>query len=252
MKLIEKTADILEYRINYWFAKIFFIVIFSYFTGAIIYFSDHSKLNCQAARIGVNCHISRTKIILNSQPTINELNNVIKVEIIKRTSNNASQVVLSNGVNSLSFEANSDNDAIKIGDRLTNYLQQPTNEPLTIERDFNLYWFIILLFFGAVYGFLMPTASTVKLDCHSQQLVTTNYFAIARPKVEKYPFKAIVDVRVDKKCASEGRTNYIPTVYLRNGRRTEKITLFTPGFDLKKQRVETLVSDIRWFLNHNP
>lgn len=252
MKLIEKTANILEYRINYWFAKIFFIVIFSYFTGAIIYFSNNSQLKCKAAIVGVNCHISKTNIIPNSQSTVNELNNIIKVEVINRTSNNASQVVLSNGVNSLSFEANSDNDAIKIGDRLTNYLQQPTNEPLIIERDFNLYWFVILLFFGAVYGFLMPTASTVKLDCHTQQLIITNYFAFARPKVEKYSFKAIVDVRVDKKSASKGGTNYIPTVYLKNGRRTEKITLFTAGINLKKQRVETLVDDIRWFLNRNP
>lgn len=252
MKLIKKTANILEYRINYWFAKIFSSAIFSYFTGAIIYFSNNSQLKCQAAIVGVNCQISRVNIIPNSQPTIDELNNIIKVEVIERTSNNASQVLLSNGVNSLSFEANSDNDAIEIGDRLTNYLQQPTNEPLVIERDFNLYWFVILLFFGAVYGFVMPTASTVKLYFHSQQLVTTNYFAIARPKVEKYPFQAIVDVRVDKKSDPEGRTNYIPTVYLKNGRKTEKITLFTAGFDLKKQQAETLVSDIRWFLNRNP
>ena len=250
MKLIKKNTNILEYKISYWLTKIFAMVMSSYFTVLTAYhLGGDNELRCQASTVGVNCQIWRKSLFPYSQPKISELDNIVRVDIKESSSNNAPFVLISNGASSLSFQVHSDEKAMEISDRLISYLRQPTEQPLIFEQDLDLNWLFFFVLLAAICSFLMPRESTIILDRNSGELVIIYRYVIARPRIQKYPIEAIVDIRIDKESGEHGSTKLVPHAYIKDGSKIRKISLTALGYDCKTHLVEPMIKDIRTFLN---
>ena len=261
MKLITKTSNVLEYRANMWFWKIFCLTFSSITFYVIVTSVKQNKISCYKTIEGVSCETFTTNFVPASEPKIEKIENVTEVEIRQQPSqyrsdfyevllNDASERATSRpSQDRLIFEVVSKSVAIEMGNRIRNYLENQNEEPLTLKQEREFLWFVfgvsILIW---LTFFCLPVNSQVKLDRNSNKLIINKNFGFYRSQ-ESYSLNAVADIKIEQTSNSGGRdtTYYFPVVRLDNGK---KVCLYNTGlYHEKKARIEAITREFCEFLN---